>query len=324
MKRHHFIVYVTWSVIQKWKRRHRTDGSDETQPELPYAYASNQVRLFRRAKPGDVVWVLSSPHFSGYRLPPSLIARLKVSKIVDQQSPVSANISIPEAVKGWQYVVLADPSQSLYYPINNAYHTLLSLTFEGKSPTMQNCPHCKNLYEEGKGLYAGIPSHLQTVRQLAPISGDKMEIFSNSVANGQIFFLSYRRSEVGPRVLRLVERLTDENISCWYDNWMIPRPIARGDIIINEKLLSAVLIDGMRQSTYFLAMVTSTYHRKKWTELEWQNAIQERTNQRRRRPLRLVEIMMGGKASGQADFVIRDDGSDLRDQLIAGIPDFNK
>ncbi len=322
MSPRHLMVYVKWSVIREWKRRRPSEEADQTRPALPFAYASNQVRLFQRARPGDVVWVLSAPRFASYRLPPSLIARLQVRQVVDRQSPASADVFIPEAVEGWgRYVVLANRSQSTYYPLNNAYRALLSLTFAGKAPPLRDCPHCKRLYEAGRGLYAGIPAHLQTVRQLAPGSGGVMETFARTVENGQIVFLSYRRSEAGPRAMRLVERLADNDVSCWYDHWMIPEPVAKGAVSIDDALLSAALTDGLRQSTYFVALVTPTYHHSKWTAKEWQSAVEERTNLRRRRPLRLVEISMSDKASGEADIVIQDEGTDLGEQLLASVPD---
>lgn len=318
MNPRHLMVYVKWPVIQEWKRRQRSERFDLTEPALPFAYASDQVRLFQRARPGDVVWVLSAPRFADYRLPPSLIARLQVHDVVDRQSPCSADVPIPKAVEGLgRYVVLANRSQSAYYPLNNAYHTLLSLTFAGKAPTLRNCPHCKRLYEAGQGLYAGIPAHLQTVRQLAPGSGAIMDTFARTVESGHIAFLSYRRREAGPRAMKLVEGLTDNEVSCWYDHWMIPEPVAKGDVLIDDDLLSAALTDGLRQSTYFVALVTPTYHRAKWTAQEWQSAVEERTSPRRRRPLWLVEIAMGGKASDQADIVIQDEGNDLGEQLLA-------
>jgi hypothetical protein len=313
----HFLVYVDWSTIKSWKHEYHYNHTCKTKVEFPFAYASKQRRLLL-ASPGDVVWVISSPIFDSYRLPPSLIARLQVYKAGDIESLIESGVQVPKASLNFgKNVVLGDTSLSKYFPINNAYRMLLSLTFTGKSPSLSNCIHCERLYKTGKRLYSGIPAHLQTVRQLTPSSGDVIEDFARGVDRGQMVFLSYRRKEAECHASEIVEELIANNYSCWYDNRMIPQQVAKGVVLVEEKLLSDVLTDGLRQSVYFVALVTPTYHRKDtWTQKEWQSAIEERDNSRRRRPLRLVEILMGGEPSNEADIVLKDESS-LSQQLSA-------
>ncbi len=300
----HLLVYVSWEVIRRWKRGRRPDRP--VAADAPYAYGSAQIRLARLARPGDVVWVLTAPRFAGYRLPPSLIARLQVAQVADRQTPAGLTAPIPpDFDPRWRYVVLAQPPPaSRYYPLNNAYQTLLALTFVGRAPTLRDCPHCQRLVTEQKRLYAGLPAHLQTVRHLTPGAGTALEAFARAVAEGQIVFLSYRRAEAAPLAMALVERLTGQGVACWWDHWMLPGRVARGDTRIDNDLLSAVLADGLRQSTWAVALVTPTFHRSRWTAREWTLAGEERDNPRRARPLRRIEVLLGGEASGQADVVL--------------------
>ena len=144
-----------------------------------------------------------------------------------------AKIKIPKFIERLKkkYLILGDKSKSKYFPINNAWEMLLSLTFIGKRPTLKNCLHCKKIYEKrkekGKGLYSGIPAHLQRIRQLTPSSSAIIEKFANSVNSGQIVFISYRRDEAKDRAFSLVKSLGKNNFSSWYDHGMIPKSVAK-------------------------------------------------------------------------------------------------
>ena len=308
-------VYVDWSTITKWKSKYTSDKNGNV--ELPYAYASDQRRLYNLAGPGTVVWVFSAPIFASYRLPPTLIARLLVNKVFDKTKDTDVQIPEPSEKYGI-YGILADKSQSKYFPLNNAYQMLLSLTFVGKSTTLSNCPHCEKLVKEGKGLYAGIPAHLQTIRQLSQSSAGIIKAFAHAVDNTQVVFISYRTNEAKDKATKLAESLTAKNFSCWYDNWMIPELIEKRKIWITPNILSSVLADGLRQATYFIALVTSNYHNEgTWTEREWESALVERKNMQRRHPFKLVEVLINGRESEQADISTEYDGANLAEKLLA-------
>jgi hypothetical protein len=315
MDTRHLLVYLSWETVRRWKHDYPAGRMDD---KAPYAYGSDQARLFRLARPGDVVWVLSSPRFAHYRLPPSLIARLQVNQVVDQYAPGEARVDIPPPSAGWRYVVLAEREHSRYYPLNNAYSTLLALTFAGGAPSLRDCPHCELLVAQGKGLYAGLPAHLQTIRQVAPGAETALEAFAGAVAEGQVVFLSYRWSEASSLAIRLAERLSEQGVACWWDQWMVPHCVAEEDIRLDRDLLSAALTDGIRQSTWMVALVTATYHTHWWTAYEWQRAGEEMNNPRRARPLRRAEVLLGGDTSHQADLVLAAAEADyLAAQLLA-------
>jgi hypothetical protein len=317
MDTRHLLVYLSWETIRRWKRDYPAGGR-RLDDKAPYAYGSDQVRLFRLARPGDVVWVLSSPRFARYRLPPSLIARLQVSQVVDQYEPGEVGVAVPPPSAGWRYVILAEREHSRYYPLNNAYSTLLGLTFAGGAPSLRDCPHCERLVAQGKGLYAGLPAHLQTIRQVAPGAETALEAFAGAVAEGQVVFLSYRWAEASALAIKLAERLSAQGVACWWDQWMVPDCVAEEGIRLNRDLLAAALTDGIRQSTWMVALVTPTYYTKEWTAYEWQRAGEEMNNPRRARPLQRAEVLLGGQASGQADLVLATAEADvLAAQLLA-------
>ena len=317
MDTRHLLVYLSWETIRRWKQDYPSGKVGE---KAPYAYASDQVRLGRLARPGDVVWVLSAPRFARYRLPPSLIARLQVDRLVDQRAPGAVKVDIPQPSALWRYVVLADREHSRYYPLNNAYSTLLSLAFAGGAAGLRDCPHCERLVSAGQGLYAGLPAHLQTVRQLAPGAETALEDFARAVAGGQVVFLSYRRSEAGPLAMALVERLTAQGVACWWDHRMMPGRVARGQVQVDKALLAAVLADGLRQSTWVVALATPTYPCSRWTVEEWQRSGEEMRNLRRTRPLRRAVVLLGGEPGSQADLVLPAANADyLADQLLAAM-----
>ncbi|MFQ5771984.1 MAG: toll/interleukin-1 receptor domain-containing protein [bacterium] len=317
----HLLVFLKWDELLAWKRQRKPDRS--LAEEAPYAYGSAQVRI-SRARPRDVVWVVTAPRFAEYRLPPSLVARLQVRRVVDRKKLTAAEIKelIPGSFKEkWRYVVLSDREHSYYYPLNNAYKILKEVSFAGSSPKLdpENCNHCQRLLATKKQVYSGLPAHLQTVRHLIPGSETSLEKFAREVANGFIVFLSYRRKEASQVAKDLVEKLNEKGAYCWLDNLMIPQ-----NVKVDDQLLTAVLADGLRQSTLFVALVTSQYHSNKWTAIEWQRGRKELNNPHRTRPLQQVEIQMGGKPKGEPQNIIpaaRFDAEKLASRLLDWLPE---
>jgi hypothetical protein len=311
MDTRHLLVYLSWNVLFEWKRRRKEEGADRVsvREAAPFAYGSDQVTLYNNARPGDVVWVFSAPRFSRYRLPPSLIARLHVSDVIDQdnlEEDSEVARKIPDAVKKWRYVVLGDRSRSTYFPLNNAYSVLTSIEFGGASKTIdpETCTHCRKLIASGKQIFSGIPAHLQRVRRLARGFGADVERYAAQVKRGRMVFLSYRRRDASRMAGELVRKLEDRSVYCWLDNLMMPRRVAGGKIKLKKALMTDTLSDGLRQTTMFLALVTRSYNKSEWTSKELGLAAAEKENPRRTRPLKLVEVLMGGDPSGRADVEI--------------------
>jgi hypothetical protein len=145
-----------------------------------------------------------------------------------------------------------------------------------------------------------------------------LEAFACAVDEGQVVFLSYRWAEATPLAIRLAEQLSERGVACWWDQWMVPQFVAEEEILLDRDLLSAALTDGIRQSTWMVALVTATYYTSWWTAYEWQRAGEEINNPRRARPLRRAEVLLGGDTSRQADLVLAAAEADcLAAQLLA-------
>ncbi len=322
MAKRNLLVYLTWETLIQWKKE-RKPGRNINE-DAPYAYGSDQIRLYKLARPGDVLWVICSPRFGPYRLPPSLIARLVVSKVVDQEDPKINErtiFKIPKASEKWQYVALANREKSRYYSLNNAYQALTSLTFISDKSKLdpETCAHCQKLIESGGELYAGLPSHLQTIREIAPEAEPIMQEFAAQVAQGRIIFLSYRRSEAGEVAKDMVRELNKGSVYCWLDNLVMPQRVAKGYKLVDDDVLVSALRDGVRQSTMFVALLTPTYHSSRWTRLEWGEAVGEMANPRRARPLQLIMAKLGGKPptpEPAVEIVVGDNGQQIADQVL--------
>lgn len=132
------MVYVKWSIIDRWKREEkafRQYQRGEVGEGAPYAYGSAQCCLYTLSEPGTVIWVVSSPRFSGRLLPPTIIARLCVRNRINRKDSSYDATEIPSYFsKKWHYVVLAGrPPESFYLPLNNASKEITTeLIFKGQ------------------------------------------------------------------------------------------------------------------------------------------------------------------------------------------------
>ena len=93
--KNHWMIYVKWNTIVKWKRNmdHR---SEPGQQNYPYQYASDGPR-FRNIQVGDVLWVVTNPRFGkkgqpvihGRSIPAAVMARLRVRSVCCQSKDTS-------------------------------------------------------------------------------------------------------------------------------------------------------------------------------------------------------------------------------------------
>lgn len=95
----------------------------------PYALASNDPAF--RGIAGGVLWLVSSPQYGKYRLPPSLVARLQIKDVVAEDDSVAEEIDSHVREAG-RWVALADRDRSVYLPLNNAFDVLCNLRFLGR------------------------------------------------------------------------------------------------------------------------------------------------------------------------------------------------
>ena len=81
---------------------------------------------------GGVLWLISSPRYGAYRLPPSLIARLHITEVVSNDDQKADRID-PKVKRAGKWIALADRDRSVYLPLNNALDVLRELWFQGRS-----------------------------------------------------------------------------------------------------------------------------------------------------------------------------------------------
>ena len=82
----HWMVFVNWGTVVGWKRSMRDAVAHGG--VYPYQYSSDNVR-FLQIKPGDVLWVVSTPRFDargkpsmrGRARPPAVMARLRIQRM---------------------------------------------------------------------------------------------------------------------------------------------------------------------------------------------------------------------------------------------------
>jgi hypothetical protein len=156
----HWMIYVKWHTIVKWKGRMDLD-SEPGQREYPFQYASNG-RRFREIKAGDVLWVVTNPRYSktgrpvtyGRPIPIAVMARLRVrtvccqgddtTRVCGKKLPSCSNVPnlrIHQAsdrlvgdilVVGEADADDAGPLEVTYPPLYNIFGILDQLAFQNK------------------------------------------------------------------------------------------------------------------------------------------------------------------------------------------------
>ncbi|MDT2006708.1 hypothetical protein FXW78_22685 [Rhodococcus opacus] len=87
-----------------------------------------------------MLWLISSPRYGAYRLPPSLIARLHVTEVIANDDPKAEAVD-PTVTQAGKWIALADRDCSVYLPLNNTLDVLLRLSFqESRSKKLKTLP----------------------------------------------------------------------------------------------------------------------------------------------------------------------------------------
>ncbi len=280
----HWVKYVRWDVITRWRRNatsfdgeQRGTDRSEHKPRYPYAFASNDPAF--RGISGGVLWLISSPNYGAYRLPPSLIARLHVTEVVSRDDPQTQEID-DEVRRAGKWIALADRELSAYLPLNNAFNVLRQLRFQGRSNKLRKLPEGigTNPCLRG-GRYSDLPGYFQRHRVVASRSVRMLREYADAVQMGRCVFLSYRRRDFTHAELdEFAEMLSNNSVSCWWDRRNLPEE----DLDPFEPLLKDILGDAVRQSTFLVALMRSGYlesepdsSKPTWVRQEWDHAREE-------------------------------------------------
>lgn len=167
--RSHWMVFVKWATIIRWKRDH-VRGAVPGEGVYPYQYSSDSVR-FLEIEQGDILWVVTTPRFgsrgqpsmSGRARPPAVMARLRVDQLcchrkhdLERRDDNKATVCLgkldlcedPGVLEGgvhhasdaWSIVAIGerdkkkdrDPLQVTYPPLYNFFGVLPRLRFTTK------------------------------------------------------------------------------------------------------------------------------------------------------------------------------------------------
>ncbi|HSG81079.1 MAG TPA: toll/interleukin-1 receptor domain-containing protein, partial [Gemmatimonadota bacterium] len=239
--------------------------------------------LHKRAKRGDILWIATLPRFGQHTAAPSLVAKLKIERRIDQCEDREARGAVPQFIrkmwsptdrkKNWRYVVLASRRKSRYYPVNDAYDLLRRLKNDDGVPLLPHRLSAK--------MYGSVGMHLQSIRALSTASGRQLLDFAARVEKRRNVFFSYRRGRKAAMVRDVAAQLTKGRVNCWVDENMMPGRIAKGEVKIKTKELKAAIANAVRQSDLFVAFVTLGYFSRRWTRYEWDVSEQELANTRR-------------------------------------------
>jgi hypothetical protein len=273
------LVYVKWSVVQKWKTEARPvieSSREKWGPQLPYVYASGNNTFKRYVRPRTVIWVVTCPEYGTYRLPPTLVACLHVQDAVPRDGGESGEPDprIPEWYRfKWSWVAIACPECSTYLPVNNAFDRLKRL----RSLNVKNekSPILDELNLPGSsGPYTYAPHQLRFVKRLANEGTSGLIAHAREVEGRRTIFVSYCRRDRPPEFAgHLVEELMREGFAPWLDMKAVPARVSTGEVRLEPGILDKVLEDGIRQARTFVAIVGADYLESTYAMKEWQVAV---------------------------------------------------
>ncbi len=291
--------YVSWDVVQGWRERVRSEGR-AVEDAYPFAFASNDPAF--RGFAGAVLWLVTLPRFAGYRLAPSLVARLDVARVADRDADRQLLASVdPAVLDSGSLVALARRDTSFYLPLNNVFHVLTRPDFpQSARPLVETYDRRDASREDVLGPYVSLAGHFQRHRWLNRSSTDAVERFAAAVRAGRRAFLSYRRADFPglrdgpPWPERLGRALLDRDVSAWWDRWYLPQS-DDGDEPVSPGLLEALLDDAVTQAAWFVALVGPGYidaGDDSWPRREWAQAGREVTRRGRRHAMRRVIVFL--------------------------------
>jgi hypothetical protein len=332
-----WIVYVAWRTIADWKQETREAAaawkSKKAKPqqgqgkldEYPFQYASRQSR-FMEMKNGDNLWLISLPQFEGFCQAPSIMARLNLEDVYDRMQGCPVEVSRHSDGFG-RYLAVGKPGTAIdtYPPLYNVFDVLINSEFEGQRKDLRKYKAWLDQGEFGaRGPYYRLAQHFRALRRFTPASGKRLREKHQIAVEGRRVFISYKASDLRDRSVAtaaseggwpklLVDSLENKGILSWWDGQQMLGRSSAWDK--QSDLIGALLDDGVKQATWFIALGTdgygSTGHSgRKWTLEEWEAAGLEASNTHRRGKLQRLLIEFGGNAissllPGKADVTVR-------------------
>lgn len=262
--RQHFLTYM--------RRVLKTPINEEEKPSIdpirvavaPAYHTTDDERLAKSIKPGDVFWFVTIIQVGGILLPPSIDAkfvvgsrlkRMDIDGLEDEGSPV-----------GGKKFVFRPQKSSFYLPWCSAVKILEEFEFEtaGGGP---GAPLPKEIGHEDES-WRNWPYRLQRSRKLSKNDALLIEDWADRVRE-RTAFVSYSWADGAPLAAELAKLVSNLGASVWIDHFCMPRRISRGLAFAPNKKLEGYLESVVSQASGFLAIRTPGWSREgSWCERE--------------------------------------------------------
>jgi hypothetical protein len=296
----HCIKYVKWERVKRWRQRIRADGL-RIEEAYPYAFASRDPAFLNLG--GNVLWLVTLPQYGDFRQAPSLVAKLEVEDAYRfEEAPDQSSELDPEVRMSGNFIVKGNPDRSTYFPLNNAFHTLLRLQFDTRAPSLAaSYANRDRSRERTRGPYFTLAGHFQKHRWLTDDSVPELERYAAAVQRGRRVFLSYKRTDFpelqrGPSwPERLANELMAKDVSCWWDRWNLPQADEDESQALEEDLLKGLLEDAVQQAAWFVALIGPRYlsaGNDSWPRREWFKAGTELGDDGRRHEMHRIAVFL--------------------------------
>ena len=284
----HYVAYLKWNVREHWKGI--TPRGRTGKRAYPYKFGSNQKHFPASVTKGSMLWIVSSPYFEegGYWLPPTIIARLRVTGV--RRGKSSREKRLPE---DYDWVAIADPKDRLsrYFPVNNAFHAVTEIEFENHRKKRRKVP--KRLRRPNtENPYLHIPRFLRNVSRVAPEKVDVLNDLAHQIEKKRTVFVSYSRHDKRRYVDEFIKYLRCEDFAPWIDLESIPQMKREEKERFGDRLLQRILEDGIRQAGLVVAFVGPEYVRRYWTNEEWRIGLRA---WRTRKQFGLAQVLFGSE-----------------------------
>jgi hypothetical protein len=278
----HILTYLKRRVASGSSAFSSVDDSVVEALTIPAGHGFGQDWLWERHQRGEdiVIWLISILRFGRSYMPPSLDARIQVSKVYSREN-ISAPPYIQRLLRTYKYAFAADRRHSYYLPWRDASKLLLNLEFElSNSPSWHS-----NLLNK---KWSVLPLHLQTPRILTEYSSSNLQRFAEATRLSPIAFISYRWREGTELAKETAMLLSELGVGVWWDRWSMPRSVVEGKTSINPKGIRKAIDMGCRNCKYGVAIKTKSYASEKspWTKAEYEILKHKNLH----RELRLLEI----------------------------------
>jgi hypothetical protein len=253
------------------------------------------------------------------------MACLKVEDVYDRMTGCPVKVSRHSDGFG-RYLAVGTPGRAIdtYPPLYNVFDVLLNSEFEGQVKDLSKYQAWLDQGEFGtRGPYYRLAQHFRTLRQFNRASGQRLRKKHQLAVEGRRTFISYKTSDLRDRSVRaagnvagwpklLVDSLEKAGILNWWDGQQMLGKSSAWDK--QADLIGALLDDGVKQATWFVALGTDGYGSagvsgRRWTLEEWEAAGLEAANPCRRCKLQRLLIEFGGnnissRLPGRADFTV--------------------